>query len=126
MVPVIRRGLAVVILVVFASVPALEVYCTLACSHATVAADADGCEHLHQAALTGGPIASADIACCHVTVSIAVPATTTSSSKVTLRPMILPQRVAAEPALKTGVRHLSIPFDSSSGPPGPLRVPLRI
>lgn len=122
----IRRGLAVVIVVIFASVPALELYCTLACSHQPVAADADGCEHSNQAASTGGPAATADGPCCHAVVSTAVPATTTSGSKVTLRPVILPQRVSTESALVMGLSYRSISLDSSSGPPGPLSVPLRI
>lgn len=121
----IRRGLAVVIVVIFASVPALELYCTLACSHQTAAADADGCEHSHQAASTGGPTATADGPCCHAVVSTAVPATT-SGSKVTLRPVTLPQRVVAESTLVLSLSSRSISLDSSSGPPGPLNVPLRI
>ena len=118
--------MAVVIVVIFASVPALELYCTLACSHETAAADADSCEHSHQAAPTGGPFATAESHCCHVVASTAVPATTTSGSKVTLRSVILPQRLATESALVMGVSHRSIGLVSSSGPPGPLSVPLRI
>ena len=118
-----RRLCALVVLVMIVSVPALQLQCTLSCARASAVDVSDDCPHTHPT--PDGPAITASGPCCRDAV-LSVSVATASGREPLLGPAVAVDQFTAKALPIVDVARAAFVVPWSSGPPGPLVVPLRL
>ena len=118
-----RRRLAFIVLLVFVSVPAFQLRCTLACAPDSAVGDVGGCHHHHHAA---GAVLATEGRCCHQLMSSTAVTTAATRELTSVRAAILVAQIAPSIRVRADMATKSFALQNDSAPPGPFPVPLRI